>query len=167
MELWKESSLETAKLSRETHLVLTHTTHSILELANYCVRELNFSYFLPGYCLSANISVRQVFECEAKLRLQDSLPLVLNSNKYGLIEIKSFDISDACEDKSTPHKGTGSWWFAISTPGCCERCNVRLCGNAKTHLKAIWTRMIKYRKSHASSCHNHHCAAQRTITSRH
>ncbi|KAJ8880367.1 hypothetical protein PR048_016836 [Dryococelus australis] len=48
-----------------------------------------------------NTSVRQVFECGAKLRLRDSLPLVLNSSKYGSIEIKSFDISDACEGKST------------------------------------------------------------------
>ncbi|KAJ8881746.1 hypothetical protein PR048_018232 [Dryococelus australis] len=41
-----------------------------------------------------DISVRQVFECEVKLRLQDSLPLVMNSSRYVLIEIKSFDISD-------------------------------------------------------------------------
>ncbi|KAJ8886305.1 hypothetical protein PR048_012516 [Dryococelus australis] len=110
--------METGKLSRETHLALTHTTHAILELAKYCMTELNFSYFLPGkiqtdpleerfgkYRMLAgsqyNISVRQVFECEAKLRLQDSLPLVVNSSKYGLIEIKPFDISDACEEKST------------------------------------------------------------------
>ncbi|KAJ8896885.1 hypothetical protein PR048_002231, partial [Dryococelus australis] len=118
LELWKESSLETSKLSRGTHLALTHTTHAILELAKYCLTQLNFSYFLPGeiqtdpleerfgkYRMLAgsqyNISVRQVFECEEKLRLQDSLPLVLNSSKYGLIELKSFDISDACEVKPT------------------------------------------------------------------
>ncbi|KAJ8896658.1 hypothetical protein PR048_002002 [Dryococelus australis] len=101
-----------------THLALTHMTHTILELAKYCLTQLNFSYFLPGkiqtdpleerfgkYRMLAgsqyNISVSQVFKCEAKLRLQDSLALVLNSSKYGLIEIKSFDINDACEEKST------------------------------------------------------------------
>ncbi|KAJ8887183.1 hypothetical protein PR048_013398 [Dryococelus australis] len=163
MLVWLEL-LETGKLSRDTHLALIHMTHAILELAKYCMTELNFSYFLPGkiqtdpleerfgkYRMLAgsqyNISVSQVFECEAKLRLQDSLPLVLNSSKYGFIEIKSFVISDACEEKSTvilseiihsitvgvkdlrdlepPQKVTGSWWFAISTPGCCEHCNVR------------------------------------------
>ncbi|KAJ8874184.1 hypothetical protein PR048_025026 [Dryococelus australis] len=102
----------------ENMLTLTHTTHAILELAKYCMAELNFSCFLPGkiqtdpleerfakYRMLAgsqyNTSVRQVFECEANLRLQDSLPLVLNSSKYGLIEMKSYDISDAYEEKST------------------------------------------------------------------
>ncbi|KAJ8892961.1 hypothetical protein PR048_005542 [Dryococelus australis] len=96
----------------KTHFALTHTTHALLELANYCMTELNFSYFLPGKIQTDSLEerfgkyrmlagIRQIFECEAKLKLQDSLPLVLNSSKHGLIEIKSFDISDACEEKST------------------------------------------------------------------
>lgn len=117
MDMWKESNFEMGTLTKETHLALTHTTHAILELAKYCITELHFNYFLPGkiqtdpleerfgkYRMLAgsqyNVSIRQVFESEAKLRLQNSLPLVLNSNKFGLIEIKSFDISDVREEKS-------------------------------------------------------------------
>ncbi|KAJ8885477.1 hypothetical protein PR048_011674 [Dryococelus australis] len=111
MLVWMEP-LETGKLSRETHLALTQTTHAILELAKYCMAELNFSYSLPvkiqtdpleerfgKYRILAGsqhyISVRQVIECEAKLRLQDSLPLKLRCNaRYsGLVSDKYFDSS--------------------------------------------------------------------------
>ncbi|KAJ8892823.1 hypothetical protein PR048_005404 [Dryococelus australis] len=173
-------------------------THAILERAKYCMTELNFSYFLRGKIQTDPLEGRfrkyriityrlHKSECEAKLRLQDSLPLVLNSRKYGLIEIMLYENSDACKEKSTVKLSkivhsitvgekhlrdlesvipvltylarycvykllkklirTGLWWFAISTPGCCEHCNVRLCV-----LVMITTAQLKEELSNLDVC---------------
>ncbi|XP_035210574.1 uncharacterized protein LOC118184934 [Stegodyphus dumicola] len=79
-----------------------------MEMSKCCLHELKFKYFLPGKIqtdtLEARfgkyrslagsqylISVRQVYEAETELRLQNFLPLTLNSSTYGKIKISSTD----------------------------------------------------------------------------
>ncbi|XP_035223260.1 LOW QUALITY PROTEIN: uncharacterized protein LOC118196010 [Stegodyphus dumicola] len=107
LDYWKENS-STGTLTKDTLLAISHTTHGIMEMSKYCLHELKFKYFLPGKIqtdtLEARfgkyrslagsqylVSVRQVYEAETKLRLQNFLPLTLNSSTYGKIKISSTD----------------------------------------------------------------------------
>jgi predicted nucleic acid binding AN1-type Zn finger protein len=109
LKQWDMVNLNTNCLSKETHAALIQSTEGILELANYCLTSLKFEYFLPGkiqtdplearfgkYRMMAGsqyiISVRQVFECESKLRMQNYLPLTLKSSLYGVIKVNIGDI---------------------------------------------------------------------------
>lgn len=94
---------------------MIQTTHGLIEITRYCIEELKFDYLLlrkiqtdplenrfGSYrCLSAslhNISVRQVYEAENKLRLQKFLPQVIKSAHFGNVPIELNDdncISDS------------------------------------------------------------------------
>lgn len=104
LDLWNEIDLDSHKLTKETHLALSHTTYALIELTKYCISELNFSYILPGkiqtdslearfgkYRTMAGsqylVSIRQIFEVESKLRIQNLLPLTLNSDTFGKLQV--------------------------------------------------------------------------------
>ena len=103
MEIAKRSSqndqCRTAH-KKETFFALLHTTYALLEITNYCLSELNSSYVLSGkfqtdslearfghYCQLCggkyDISLRQLYECEKKMRLLSVLKL----------KVKQIDIS--------------------------------------------------------------------------
>ncbi len=85
-----------------------HTTYTFLKLTKYCIEELKMLYILPGkfqtdhleekfgqYCQLGgdhyNIPIRQVFECEKKLRMLSVLKLNLPFNKQSIkIDLKNF-----------------------------------------------------------------------------
>lgn len=96
LEMWEKMNCTTGGLTKQTHLAITHTSKTMLALAEYCFLKLKFNYFLPGkiqtdlledrfgsYRMLAgsnyNISIRQVYETEAKLRIQSILPILLKS----------------------------------------------------------------------------------------
>ena len=119
MDHWKEQKQDIGKLTRETHSALSHTTYGIIEMAKYCCQDLKFDYFLPGKVQTDSleerfgkyralagsvylISLRQLYEAETKIRLQNILPLVLKSSTYGDIisDITNVDVSDTLEQES-------------------------------------------------------------------
>lgn len=117
LDAWKVSGCDNGILTNETHHAFTHTTHAILELSSYCIQELGMQYFLPGKVQTDpleerfgkyrqlagsqyNISIRQMFECESKLRVQNSLTLILKSDKFGVINIKNLDFSESINQPS-------------------------------------------------------------------
>ncbi|GFT13566.1 transposable element P transposase [Trichonephila clavipes] len=84
-------------------------------MSKYCINELKFQYFLPGKIqtdalesrfgkyktLSGSqylISIRQLYEVEAKLRMQNFLPLTLVSNTYGQLNLKDIHLEDSCNE---------------------------------------------------------------------
>lgn len=113
LDNWKSLNFVTGTLTRETHSALRHTTYAVLELLSYCVNELGFSYILTGKIqtdaleqrfgkfrqLAGSqylVSLRQVFEIESKLRLQNIGPLKIKSSKYGElpVDIHQTDLKD-------------------------------------------------------------------------
>ncbi|KAJ8892084.1 hypothetical protein PR048_004662 [Dryococelus australis] len=101
---WKKLNCSISGLTKETHFALYHTTYALLEMAKYCIRELEYLYFLAGKIQTDllenrygkyqqltgrkhNVSIRQVYETEATLRLQSILPCVVKSTKFGNIPI--------------------------------------------------------------------------------
>jgi hypothetical protein len=118
LDLWNDCKCKRNSLSRETHLAMTHTTHALLEMTNYCMNELNFEYFLPGkiqtdalearfgkYRTMAGshylVTLRQIFEVESKLRMQNSISLTLPSNTFGEVEVDIEKIDNIEYDCST------------------------------------------------------------------
>lgn len=90
LDTWKNVEMDTGRLTSETHSALRLTSYSLIEVSRYCLEELHFEYVLLGKFqtdsledrfgryrrLSGSnyhVSVQQIFESEAKLRLQDSL----------------------------------------------------------------------------------------------
>ena len=80
------------KLTKETFTALHHTTTALLEISEYCLEELNANYLLSGKfqtdCMETkfgqfrqlaggqhNVSLRQIYECEKKLRFLAVLKL--------------------------------------------------------------------------------------------
>lgn len=109
LDFWKSCQPINHKLSNETHLAFSHSIYALLQLSEYCVNELEFNYILPGkiqtdslearfgkYRTMAGsqylITIRQIFEVESKLRIQSLLPLCLNSDMFGKLEITLNDI---------------------------------------------------------------------------
>lgn len=107
LDIWKECNVPLGSLSKETHFALKHSTYALIEMGKYIINELKKKYFLPGvaqtdplearfgkyrqlsgsqYC----ISIRQLYECEAKLRIQNFI--TLSSSKYGSITVDNFEI---------------------------------------------------------------------------
>ena len=85
LEIWGNIDGTGGKLSRETFTALKHTTHGIIEITKYCISELKMKYVLTAKFqtdklesrfgqyrqLSGgnyNISIRQIFECEKKIK---------------------------------------------------------------------------------------------------
>lgn len=104
LDEWKQSKYS-HKLTNQTHTALTHTVYCMLEIVKYCFHDLKMNYILLGkfqtdplerrfgkYCQLAgghyNISIRQLYECEKRLRIQSQL--TLKSQAYGNISIKQF-----------------------------------------------------------------------------
>uniref|UniRef100_A0A1B6CRV3 THAP-type domain-containing protein n=1 Tax=Clastoptera arizonana TaxID=38151 RepID=A0A1B6CRV3_9HEMI len=117
LQVWKTGSFSNT-LSPQTHTAITHTTYCLLELTNYCFDELKLNYMLYGkfqtdlledrfgkYRQLAggqyNISIRQVYETEKKLRIQSLLSL--QSRCYGKISVTVFD-----DNIDTPNDVTDS-----------------------------------------------------------
>lgn len=91
-------NLTSGKLTPQTFTAIRQTTEAFVELSKHCFSKLNWSYILPGKfqidALEArfgqyrqlaggqyNISIRQVFEIEKKIRLMSSLDLNIADNK--------------------------------------------------------------------------------------
>jgi hypothetical protein len=103
------------KLTSQTHTALSHTIHGMLEIIQYCFKELKMNYVLLGkfqtdplehrfgkYRQLAggqyHISIRQLYESEERLRIQSLL--TLSSRTFGNIPIKSFaEHLDDCHDE--------------------------------------------------------------------
>ena len=109
LDRWKITAAS-GKLTRETFTALSHTTHALLEISDYCLNELGASYVLLGKFqtdalesrfgryrqLSGakyDVSLRQVYECEKKLRLLSVLRLKLHHKE---VDISTFD-TDWCQ----------------------------------------------------------------------
>nr|XP_054933507.1 uncharacterized protein LOC129387861 [Dermacentor andersoni] len=92
LDHWRSLEHDNGRLTRETHIAFSHTTHALHELAIYCLKELHFEYVLLGkfqtdsledrfgkyrQLSGANyhVSIRQIYESENKLRLQKVLDL--------------------------------------------------------------------------------------------
>lgn len=119
LDFWKGLNVKCNKLTRETHDAISHTTHGLLQLSEYCKAELNFKYLLPGKIQTDNlearfgkyrtmagsqylITIRQVFEVESKIRIQNLLPLTLTSEKFGNINLEnSIEIDNEPNVEST------------------------------------------------------------------
>ena len=103
-----EALPEGGKLTKETQDALKYTTYALIEITDFCINELNFSYILPGKIqtdsleerfgryrqLSGSqyhVSIRQIFESEKKLRLLSFLELPLKSNSDYKIVINKVD----------------------------------------------------------------------------
>lgn len=114
LDLW--NSLDVGhKLTVETHKAIRHSTQTLLDLCDHCCNELGFSYLLTGKiqtdCLEARfgkyrtmtgcqylISMRQLYEVEKKIRLQNTLPLILNSSAFGEINLSNIFVETGeCE----------------------------------------------------------------------
>lgn len=92
LDYWQSLKHDAGQLTRETHTALRHTSHALVEVSAYCIEELGFKYVLLGkfqtdsledrfgryrqLCGSQyHVSIRQIYECEQKLRLQKLLDL--------------------------------------------------------------------------------------------
>lgn len=89
LDEWQKNA-NNCKLTDKTHTALHQSTYALLEICRYCFEELNLSYVLLGKfqtdCLEDrfgryrrlagsqyHISIRQLYEGENKLRLQNTL----------------------------------------------------------------------------------------------
>lgn len=92
LDLWQSLRFDTGVLTRETHSALRLTTDTLVKVTKYCLNELHFDYVLLGKFQTDSleerfgkyrqlsgaqyhISIRQVYESERKLRLQNVLEL--------------------------------------------------------------------------------------------
>lgn len=108
------------KLTRETMRAMKHTTHAMLEITNYCIHELNMRYILTGKFQTDNlesrfgqyrqlagsnynISIRQIYECEKKIRMMSVLKLCLpiNDKKVILSNLDEINYENVKEDEVT------------------------------------------------------------------
>ncbi|XP_067127709.1 uncharacterized protein [Centruroides vittatus] len=103
LQRW-EKLHDAAMLTRETHFALKHTTHALLQIAQFWIYDKGNSYFLCGKLQTDNledrfvryrqlagshyhISIRQLYECETKLRIQTTVPLILKSHTFGEVSL--------------------------------------------------------------------------------
>ena len=101
LSAWEEIPGDCGKLSKETFTALQNTCNGLLAVADYCLSKLGLNYVLLGKfqtdCLEArfgqyrqlsggkyNISLRQIFESEKKLRLLSTLKLKLKEKDITL-----------------------------------------------------------------------------------
>lgn len=88
-------------LTMDTFSALLHTSNALMEISEYCLQEFDVSYVLLGKfqtdCLEArfgmyrqlaggqyDVSLRQVFECEKKIRMLSVLKLTMNNASISL-----------------------------------------------------------------------------------
>ncbi|KAH9372981.1 hypothetical protein HPB48_019804 [Haemaphysalis longicornis] len=99
MEEWKERTkdCDSGTPTKETHAALHQTTQGLIEIARYCLDEVKLTYVLLGKiqmdCLEDcfgkyrlvsaqyHVLIRQVYECENKLRWQSTLLTLANTEK--------------------------------------------------------------------------------------
>ena len=98
---WNRSERTSGNLTRETFGALIHSTHALFEIAEYCLQELGAKYVLLGKFqtdflesrfgqyrqLSGgkyDVLLRQVYECEKKIRLLSVLKLKMNGMDINL-----------------------------------------------------------------------------------
>jgi hypothetical protein len=102
-------------LTRDTFSALLHTSNALMEISEYCLQEFDFSYVLLGKfqtdCLEArfgmyrqlaggqyDVSLRQVFECEKKIRMLSVLKLKMNNVSISLNDFSiNWEDSDSGE----------------------------------------------------------------------
>ena len=93
------------RLTKETFTALHHSTIALLEISEYCSEDPNANYvFLVKFqtdCLEAkfgqyrqlagrqhNVSLRQIYECEKKVRLLAVLKLKVSGKDFNLIRFE-------------------------------------------------------------------------------
>ena len=101
LDAWNITDVVSGKLSNETYNAIRQTTLAMIQVTSYCINELKMSYVLTAkfqtdqlearfsqYRQLAgsnyNISMRQVFECEKKLRLMSVLKILLRNQDVDL-----------------------------------------------------------------------------------
>ena len=116
IEEWRSSNTDGGKLTKETFAALGHTTHALLEITEYCIKDLNAKYVLLGKfqtdCLESRfgqyrqlaggnyeVSLRQIYECEKKIRLMSVLNLKLKGREINLTNF-SVDWEEYSSDTS-------------------------------------------------------------------
>ena len=89
------------KLTRETYSAIVHTSNALLEMSDYCINELGAKYVLLGKfqtdSLEArfgqyrqlargkyDVSLRQLYECETKIRLLSVLKLSIQGHDVAI-----------------------------------------------------------------------------------
>lgn len=121
LDMWKSiENVGRGILTKETHSALRHTTYAMAELTSYCLSELKMNYILPGKfqtdnlearfgqyrCLAGsnyNISLRQVYECEKKLRMMSVLRLHLPFHGQ-VVNLKSLQETEWAQMEKEHHK---------------------------------------------------------------
>lgn len=115
LDSWEPKKGSMGTLTKETHLAFAHTTSALVEMCKYCLNVLEFKYFLPGkvqtdvlesrfgkYRTLAGsqylVSIRQIYEVESKLRMQNFIPLTLSSNAFGQLKLENFHSPDLNSD---------------------------------------------------------------------
>ncbi|KAH7985005.1 hypothetical protein HPB49_026654 [Dermacentor silvarum] len=120
LDLWQSLKFDTGILTRETHSALRLTTDTLVKVTKYCLEEMHFDYELLGKfqtdCLEErfgkyrqlagaqyHISIRQVYESERKLRLQNILELPEMETATAAVAVNDdvldkFDIDVADDD---------------------------------------------------------------------
>lgn len=93
LDVWESYKHDNGILTRETQSALRHSAYAILEFTKYCLVELRYKYVLLGklqtdglenrfgqYRQMAgghyHISIRQLYESEGRIRLQNTLPIM-------------------------------------------------------------------------------------------
>ena len=116
IEEWRTSNADGEKLTKETFTTLGHTTNALLEITDYCIQELHAKYVLlekfQTDCLEArfgqyrqlaggnyNVFLRQINECEKKIRLMSVLNLKLKGKELNLTKF-SIDWEEYSDNKN-------------------------------------------------------------------
>ncbi|XP_037561685.2 uncharacterized protein LOC119440995 [Dermacentor silvarum] len=127
LDLWQSLKFDTGILTRETHSALRLTTDTLVKVTKYFLEEMHFDYVLLGKfqtdCLEErfgkyrqlagaqyHISIRQMYESERKLRLQNILELPEMETATAAVAVNDdvldkFDIEVADDDyqKNAPN----------------------------------------------------------------
>ena len=165
LERWHSLEGTAGKLTKETYTAILHSCHALLELADYCLNELNAKYVLLGKfqtdCLEArfgqyrqlsggkyDVSLRQVYESEKKIRMLSVLKLKLDSKEITLSNFKldwkdfsqetgcdsiNFSVELSSEDRDSAREYipvityiAGYCCFAVSKKLQCDFCKIRM-----------------------------------------
>ena len=152
-------------MTRETFGALVHTTHALQEISEYCIHELGAKYVLFGKFQTDSlksgfgqyrqlaggkydVSLRQVYECEKKIRLLSVLKLKLTDVDIDLsdfsikweqyeetsssnflpipIAITEEDISSASDTIPVIAYIGGHCCYSIKKKSKCEECKLRI-----------------------------------------
>ena len=98
---WDQTKQCSGKFTKETYTAIVHTSNALLKISEYCLHDLGAKYVLLGKfqtdCLEArfgqyrqlaggkyDVSLRQVFECEKKIRLLSFLKLSIHGQEVTL-----------------------------------------------------------------------------------